>query len=84
MIFHDLTQEDLAMASILKFERPAALPERAAGEACAGGEVVAMKHINLDAVLETVRVIRALDKVGLLDEYNGRRHARLMAQAEKS
>jgi hypothetical protein len=32
--------------------------------------LVAMKHIDLDTVLETVRVLRLMDDRTLLDKYN--------------
>lgn len=50
----------------------------------AAGEVVAMAHINLDTVVETVRVMRELDKIGLLDQFNGRGHAARAGQAKPS
>lgn len=35
-------------------------------------EVVAMRHIDLDTVIETVRVLRLMDDRSLLDKYNQR------------
>lgn len=34
------------------------------------GELVAMPHLDLDVVIETVRVLRALDDQSFLDCYN--------------
>jgi hypothetical protein len=42
------------------------------------GELVAMRHIDLDCVIETVRVLRMLEDQSFLDCYNrGDRSARL-------
>jgi hypothetical protein len=61
------------MGSILKFHET-----QRAGRAPAApgdGQVVAMRHIDLDTVVETVRVLRELEKTNLLDQFNGRGHA---------
>lgn len=34
------------------------------------GELIAMPHLDLDVVIETVRVLRALDDQSFLDCYN--------------
>ncbi len=63
------------MARILSFSRPAADRKPAVLSEGKAGHVVAMQHIDLDAVVETVRVLRALDRHALLDEFNGCGHA---------
>jgi len=72
------------MAQVLKFQAPPR--DQAAGvepASPAGGQLVAMAHVNLDTVVETVRVIRELDKIGLLDQFNGRGHAARLARARR-
>jgi len=73
------------MAQVLKFQAPPR--DQAAGvepaPAPAGGQLVAMAHVNLDTVVETVRVIRELDKIGLLDQFNGHGHAARLARARR-
>lgn len=59
------------MASILTFSTDRARRVRASGDLPAdGGELVAMGHVNLEAVVETVRVLRLLDPGHLLDPFN--------------
>lgn len=51
-------------------------PGRKAGQTDAparpAGELVAMRHVDLDCVIETVRVLRSLDDQSFLDCYNRR------------
>jgi len=62
------------MAQILQFHCSDERPETPA-EARPAGEIVAMAHVNLASVVETVRVMRALNQFELLDHFNGWRHA---------
>jgi hypothetical protein len=54
----------------------ARLPDRESAKrkpssAAAGrGELVAMKHVDLDSVIETVRVLRTLGNQSFLDRFN--------------
>lgn len=68
------------MAQILQFRTAGESIEKGVAHEPAG-EVVAMAHVNLDTVVETVRVMRALNKIGLLDQFNGRGHAARQGQA---
>lgn len=59
------------MASILTFSTDRPHRVRALSELPAdGGELVAMGHVNLETVVETVRVLRQLDPGHLLDPFN--------------
>lgn len=44
--------------------------EDAAGSVRHSGELVAMPHVDLDCVIETIRVLRMLDDQSFLDCYN--------------
>lgn len=57
------------MGTIVRF--PETSGERKARTARDGKhEVVAMKHVDLDTVIETVRVLRTLSDQSFLDRYN--------------
>ncbi len=65
------------MASILKFTD---IPRDTQRTRQTGtGQVVAMRHIDLDTVVETVRVLRELEKNNLLDQFNGPGHVAKLA-----
>lgn len=60
----------LHMGTITQFRGRKA--EAADAPAHHAGELVAMRHVDLDCVIETVRVLRSLDDQSFLDCYNRR------------
>lgn len=56
------------MGSISQF--PSSSVSRAIRPDEPGGELLAMHHVDLDTVIETVRALRTLDDQSVLDCYN--------------
>jgi hypothetical protein len=60
----------MRMGQILSFPPRAARSVGAAPRRDAPGELVAMSHVDIDVVIETVRVLRTLGEASPLDAFN--------------
>lgn len=58
------------MGTISHFPGRKSVDADAGGPVRLAGELIAMRHVDLDCVLETVRVLRTLDDQSYLDCYN--------------
>lgn len=58
------------MGTVTEFRGRKAMDEGRDGAPGQAGELVALRNIDLDCVIETVRVLRSLDDPSLLDCFN--------------